>query len=565
MPASHSSDPTAVVTHPTRTLNPTSKGQAFAEAICICDERLVSCQLPKPVHCQQEATVTDDFVSLSITGDLLSTDFVDDLASHEQDVIIDYCLLTSLYPHRFAHPHVFDLSKAPESYYEAIAQPDADVWKAAMQRELTSLEDQHAFKRTILPPGWKAIGLRWCYVYKYNPDSSIILGKEKACLIAQGFSQRPEDYGSTYAPVAKITSIQTILTYANHHDYELMSFDIKIAFLHTKLTLDIYCKQILGFPEDNPHTVLCLLVALYGLQQSSYKFYMLLLKIMTHLGFIRCKVDHAVFSGRWISPPHPSIPMPSNGEHLTLLIPVHIDDGLVATNSIPLYHWFITKLCKEIEAVDLDLASLYLGIRIIRDRPRRKLWLSQKVFITNLLASWNLTPLNCHTSSIPLHHKLHMLPEAPPNSLPDIPDADIKINFQRLVGSLIYLAVCTCPDIAYVAMALGQHNVNPTCAHLLAAKGVLQYLAGSLEFSLEYGLNTSVISPPVQETAKGCILTDADWATDKKDRKSISGYSCFLVSSQTENHGTFLDRIRVLHNDTRDEGRPLALSSTCPT
>ena len=203
MPASHSSDPTAVVARPTRTLNPTSKGQAFAEVIRIRDERLTSRRLPKPVHRQQEATVIEDFVSFSITGDLLSTDFVDDLASHEQDVVIDYCLLTSLDPHRFARPRIFDLSKAPESYYEAIARPDADVWKAAMQRELTSLEDQHAFKRTILPPGWKAIGLRWCYVYKYNLDSSIILGKEKARLVAQGFSQCPEDYGLTYAPVAK--------------------------------------------------------------------------------------------------------------------------------------------------------------------------------------------------------------------------------------------------------------------------------------------------------------------------------------------------------------------------
>ena len=144
-----------------------------------------------------------------------------------------------------------------------------------------------------------------------------------------------------------------------------MSFDIKTAFLHAKLTLDIYCKQILGFPEDNPYTVLHLLVALYSLRQSSYEFYMLLLKIMMHLGLIQCKVDHAVFSGCWTSPPHPSIPMPSNGEHLMLLIPVHVDDSLVATNSIPLYHWFITKLCKEIGVVNLGPASLYLGIRII--------------------------------------------------------------------------------------------------------------------------------------------------------------------------------------------------------
>jgi len=93
-------------------------------------------------------------------GDLLSADFVDDLASHKQDAIINYCLLTSLDSNQFIHARVFDLSKAPESYYEAIACPDADVWKAAMQRELMSLEDRNTFERTALPQGWKAIGLR---------------------------------------------------------------------------------------------------------------------------------------------------------------------------------------------------------------------------------------------------------------------------------------------------------------------------------------------------------------------------------------------------------------------
>ena len=176
----NSSDPPVASICPTCNLNPTSKGQAFAEAIRVRDEHLALCQLPRPVHRQQEANVIEDFVSLSITGDLLSADFVDDLASHEQDSVINYCLLTSLDSHQFTCPRVFDLSKALESYYEAIARPDADVWKAAMQRELTSLEDRNAFERTALPQGRKAIGLRWCYVYKYNPDSSIIIGKEKA-------------------------------------------------------------------------------------------------------------------------------------------------------------------------------------------------------------------------------------------------------------------------------------------------------------------------------------------------------------------------------------------------
>jgi len=163
------------------------------------------------------------------------------------------------------------------------------------QCELDSLEECHAFEWTTLPSGCKAIGLCWCYAYKYNPDGTIIKGKENVCLVAQGFSQQLEYYSSTYSPVAKIKGIRITLTFTMHYDLEIMSFDIKTAFLHAKLSTTIFCKQILGFPEADPSVVLWLLVALYGLCQSLYEFYMLLQKLMICLGMICCEVDHTVF------------------------------------------------------------------------------------------------------------------------------------------------------------------------------------------------------------------------------------------------------------------------------
>jgi len=75
-------------------------------------------------------------------------------------------------------------------------------------------------------------------------------------LVAQGFSQQLEDYSLTYSLVAKITSIHIMLAYAAHHDLEIMSFDVKTAFLHAKLSTVIFCKQIPGFPEADPTLVL---------------------------------------------------------------------------------------------------------------------------------------------------------------------------------------------------------------------------------------------------------------------------------------------------------------------
>ncbi len=132
-------------------------------------------------------------------------------------------------------------------------------------------------------------------------------------------------------------------------------------------------------------------------------------------------------------------------------------------------------------------------------------------------------------SKVPLHTKLHDLPIPPPNALPDIKDADILSIYQSLIRSLIYLAICTRPDIAYTVMVLGVFSSKPTRAHLLAAKGVLHYLAGTLDFAMVYGGDLG--SDPLCITSmpsNNCVLTNADWATDEADRKSISGYAFFI-------------------------------------
>ena len=137
-------------------------------------------------------------------------------------------------PSSFSSSRSFDLSKAPSSYSEAMARPDAAVWRAAMDRERQSIVDMGAFEEADLPPGEKAVGLKWVYDYKTDALGVKIKGKEKARLVAQGFTQRPGQYGETYAPVAKIVSVRILLTWAAVHDLEIFQFDCKTAFLHAK-------------------------------------------------------------------------------------------------------------------------------------------------------------------------------------------------------------------------------------------------------------------------------------------------------------------------------------------
>jgi Reverse transcriptase (RNA-dependent DNA polymerase) len=455
---------------------------------------------------------------------------IHELPSPELDLLHEQCFLTAP-PSFIRTSRAYDLSKPPNSYHEAISRPDKTVWLAAMQREVDSLEERNAFKRASLPIGRKAIGVRWTYDYKYEPDGSIIRGKEKARLVAQGFSQRSEDFDETYAPVVKLVSVRILLAFANHNDYEIMSFDVKTAFLHARLPYSIYVKQIPGYPEDNAKTVLRLLVALYGLKQSAYEWYTLLTTIFFDLGLFRCEADHAVFIGRWSTPPDPTITMPESGEPLIIIIPIHVDDGLVICNSLPLHAWFVREMSKKVDFVCLGPVTntRYLGQRVVRDRSLRTIHVSQSDLVANLLEDWGM--LECKTLPVPLSHNLSNLPPCSPNACPDISDADITVAYQRLVGSLTYLAICTRPDLAYTAMALGQHNASPTRAHLVVAKGVLRYLAGTVQLGLTFSPLNQHLPPSVQTHSSACGLSDADWASDERDRKSISGYCFYFCNS----------------------------------
>ena len=216
-------------------------------------------------------------------------------------------------PISFLLSRSFDLSKYPSSYSEAMARPDAPVWRAAMDREKQSLLDMGAFEEADLPPGQKAIGLKWVYDYKTDALGVKIPGKEKARLVAQGYSQHPGQYGETYAPVAKLASVRILLVWAAVNDLEIFQFDCKMAFLHAKLHHDLYAQPFPGFETSNSSKVLRILVALYGLRQSAFEFYILLMSLLLDLGMVRCEVDHGVFIGEWSSPPDPSITMPSSG------------------------------------------------------------------------------------------------------------------------------------------------------------------------------------------------------------------------------------------------------------
>ncbi len=147
---------------------------------------------------------------------------------------------------------------------------------------------------------------------------------------------------------------------------------------------------------------------------------------------------------------------------------------------------------------------------------------------TDLLQLYSME--NVNPSSVSLCNKLHNLPPSD-DLLPEVPNENLTHYFQCLNGELLYPAVCTCSDLAFTTATLGQYNANPTRAVAAAAKGVLQYLAGTKDYALEYGGDCSSSTlKEVDIIPSDIAFSDVNWRTDKVDRKRFSGYAIYMYS-----------------------------------
>lgn len=152
-----------------------------------------------------------------------------------------------------------------------------------------------------------------------------------------------------------------------------------------------------------------------------------------------------------------------------------------------------------------------LGINV--KRSNNVTILDQSDYIERLLARYGMTECKPVSTPLPVNCKLIKSD----NKCLD----DNVYKYRQLLGSLMYLSVCTRPDIAFACSQLSQFNTCFNMSHWQSAKRVLRYLAGTKNYGLyfykdkHFDINA---------------FTDADWANDLYDRKSYTGYVIKLGS-----------------------------------
>jgi hypothetical protein len=103
-------------------------------------------------------------------------------------------------------------------------------------------------------------------------------------------------------------------------------------------------------------------------------------------------------------------------------------------------------------------------------------------------------------------------------------DGSKEVNgtvYRQMLGSLNYLTT-TRPDISYSVSVLSQFMAKPHESHWNAAKAVLRYLKGTLDYGIKY-----TDASDVELTG----YSDSDWAGNMDDRRSTTGYA-FSIGSR---------------------------------
>ena len=145
------------------------------------------------------------------------------------------------------------------------------------------------------------MGCKWVLRIKRNAVGGI--EKYKAQLVACGFTQiHGVDYYETYAPVARLATLQLLLATANYNNWPIESFNFDSAYLNSVLkdNKTVYMEQPKGYEQKSTCCwVFKLLKALYGLKQGVKNWYNALLEALLKLGFQCMEADHGTFIKKW--------------------------------------------------------------------------------------------------------------------------------------------------------------------------------------------------------------------------------------------------------------------------
>ena len=322
-------------------------------------------------------------------------------------------------------------------------------------------------------------------------DASI---RYKARLVCRGFEQKHGiDYEETFAPVMRLTTFRIFFAICASLGVKAHLMDVVTAFLNGEIDKEIYVEQPEGFRNsEHPEYVCKLNKSLYGLKQAPRLWHK--------------KIDDFLTKSLEFqtSPYEPCLYYRKYRDSFTM-IALYVDDLLIAATKNDIIGDLKVQLSSKFKMNDCGIASLCLGVEIEHNYKGDFITLSQKIYTAKVLERFGMQ--NSKPVSTPMDGQL---------TVDELNSEAIDTTvYRQALGSLMYLAIGTRPDITFAVSRLAQYVERPTNALWLRVKRIFRYLSGSKYLGLRYHNSMSI---------EQVGYSDSDWGGCPVQRKSTSGY-----------------------------------------
>jgi len=387
-------------------------------------------------------------------------------------------------------------ARTPKNFKEASLSPG---WRTAMNSEYGSLISSGSIKLVPLPP-WKKTNRKQMDFQNQGELEQLHCQIESQTCSQRLHTNRGSGFLRNSCTSNQLPRNESLLCHSCDQGTSSKTIGHGTAFLHLDIEEEIYMDQPEGCEKkgENGEKLYCqVMKSIYGLKQAGRNWNRTLSQFLIEYGFTQSKTDPCLFYIR----------VEENGKEFYLV--VYVDDIFTADNDDNMRVRLVEALKKRFPVTDMGKATWGLGMKITQTPS--SIHIDQEKYINDLLEHFGLEKSNPAVTPA--------TPNVAPNSEAYMADRTLYL---KLVGSIIYLAVVTRPDIAYAVSRAGQHMQNPTTEDLKAAKRILKYVKGC-----------ATLGPTYWKDGNKELLAyaDSDWGGDLSTRRSTTGIALVLAGA----------------------------------
>ncbi|KAE9238201.1 hypothetical protein PF005_g327 [Phytophthora fragariae] len=345
----------------------------------------------------------------------------------------------------------------PRNYREAMRDARANKWKEAIKVEFEALESNNTWEVVARPRNSKLLHTKWVFKTKTHADGTVepVLDMTIGKLIfvmahVWGVPVRHGDVPSPYVKADKEEGLEIYL------------------YIPDGMEIPDELLALLGVKHKG-QLALRLIKSMYGLKQAGRLWSRLLHKILAKLGFCQCYMDGCLYYKR-----------DAGG---VTLVGVYVDDLLVTGTSSARVDAFFEDMA-VLELKDLGVVSKFLGIGFEYDKDKGWL-LEQRQVILGMLDKFGLSEASAVRVPIGGEHENDVDGELLPNDGAGSSQRPTVQTFQSLVGSLLWIARCTRPYIAYAVHRVTRRTHEPRVSDWRLAKKIARYLKGTVDTKVQ--------------------------------------------------------------------------------